>query len=472
VPVSVSLEDAGPAPLDHGAAASLPLAATPGRLGSRVVAECGRAIVIWLAVGVVAAAERPLSAEGALSVTVAAALWLACLRAAFAGMPYALGFRLPAAVGTLGGLLVVGALAPYLPGAPLTLATLLLAAFGVFLSTALWESIVQRVTARRRVLVVGPTAFTEIAAEARRGGRDRFEVIGAPRELPGEYEAVLPFHAAVEDLAEIVRAQQPELIVLADEQVSAAALDRLLEISNGRFRVAGVTSFYEYAFGCVPLSHLTPMWFLSLLHVRQRPHGRWSKRLFDIVVAGAGLIVTAPLFLVIAVAVKMTRGPVIYRQIRVGEAGRRFTIYKFRTMVDAAERPGEAVWAQHRDPRITRVGRLLRHTHLDELPQLWNVLKGDMSIVGPRPERPELITKLELDVPFWTRRLLIKPGVTGWAQVSFGYAGDPVSAAEKLSYDIWYLRHRNFAVDLAVCARTVLLMLGLADTVRSRERSG
>jgi lipopolysaccharide/colanic/teichoic acid biosynthesis glycosyltransferase len=161
---------------------------------------------------------------------------------------------------------------------------------------------------------------------------------------------------------------------------------------------------------------------------------------------------------------------VIYRQTRLGESGRHFTIYKFRTMRDGAERPCEAVWAQDQDPRATGVGRVLRATHLDELPQLWNVLRGDMSIVGPRPERPEFIELLEAGVPFWSRRLLVRPGLTGWAQVNCGYAADSASAAEKLAYDFWYLRHSSLAVDLAVCVRTLALVLAVLEPRRLRVR--
>ena len=135
-----------------------------------------------------------------------------------------------------------------------------------------------------------------------------------------------------------------------------------------------------------------------------------------------------------------------------------------------AERVGGAVWASAGDPRATRIGWLLRRTHLDELPQLLNVLRGDMSIVGPRPERPEFIELLEADVPFWGRRLLVKPGITGWAQVRSGYAADCESTAVKLSYDLWYLRHRNLVIDLAVCAKTFFIVLGL-ETARAPGRA-
>jgi lipopolysaccharide/colanic/teichoic acid biosynthesis glycosyltransferase len=234
-------------------------------------------------------------------------------------------------------------------------------------------------------------------------------------------------------------------------------------MTDRRFRVAGLTSFYEHAFGCVPLEQITSMWFMSLLHLRQRPGRRPAKRLFDLAVAATGLVMTLPLLPLIVLLVKRTPGPLIYRQTRVSEGGRRFTMYKFRTMRVTAERPGEPVFAQASDPRASAAGRLLRRTHLDELPQLWNVLKGDMSIVGPRPERPEFVTMLEADIPFWSRRLLSKPGMTGWAQVRYGYATDCASSAEKLSYDFWYMRHGNLAVDIAVCFRTLAQELAILD---------
>src|SRR5207244_1196559 len=150
--------------------------------------------------------------------------------------------------------------------------------------------------------------------------------------------------------------------------------------------------------------HLTPAWFMSVLHFYRRPYTRLSKRVFDLVVATAGLLLTAPLFPLIYLLVKRTPGPAIFRQTRLGEGGRHFTMIKFRTMRRDAEDSGLPVWAEERDPRITGVGRFLRKTRLDELPQLWNVLRGDMSIVGPRPERPEFLDYLHKAVPFWTRR--------------------------------------------------------------------
>jgi exopolysaccharide biosynthesis polyprenyl glycosylphosphotransferase len=432
-----------------------PLATGSRRLTSRVVAAAGRYVLVWLSVAVIAAAEHPLDAAGLAGVSVAAAVWLANLRVAFAGVPYAVGPAIPSLIGTATGLVCVVALNAHLPGLHLSPVALLGAALGVLVSIIVWEYLLERTLSRVRVLVIGTTELTEVAAAARRGRRMAFDVLGA---------------GAPHSLTEVVTVRRPDLIVLADEQTSSAALDRLLDIADGRFRVAGLTSFYEYALGRVPLEQITPMWFISLLHVRQRPYARWVKRAFDLVSAALVLALALPLLPFIALAVSGTAGPVIYRQVRVGDRGRRFTIYKFRTMVASAERPGEAVWAKDADPRTTPVGAFLRRTHLDELPQLLNVLKGDMSMVGPRPERPEFIASLEETIPFWNRRLLIKPGMTGWAQVHCGYASDVAGMQEKLAYDFWYLRHRSLAVDLAICVRTVRILADILEPGRTALR--
>jgi exopolysaccharide biosynthesis polyprenyl glycosylphosphotransferase len=425
----------------------------------------GRAVVVWLAVTVIAAAAQPLDAGGLLAVTLAATVWLISLRAASANAPFALGPRVPAAIGAFTGLVCVGAINPLMADLRLPLDALLGMTLGVFLSSAAWDSVLERV-ARRRVLVIGSGALEDIVAAASRDRRHPFDVVdaaSAPRD-----GVALPSAGTLSDLAAVVEAQQPDYIVLTDDKSCTDALERLLDMTDRRFRVAGLTSFYEHVFGCVPLSHMTPMWFLSLLHVRQRTQRRPAKRLFDLAVASLALLCAAPLFPLLALLIKRTPGPVIYRQTRVGEGGRRFTIYKFRSMGVTAERPGEPVYASPHDSRVTGIGRFLRRTHLDELPQLWNVLKGDMSIVGPRPERPEFVSMLEREVPYWSRRLLLRPGMTGWAQVRCGYASDCATSAEKLSFDFWYMRHNNLAVDVAVCVRTVLLILEFLDPRRLR----
>ena len=431
-----------------------------------VIAACGRAVILWLAVAIIAAAEHPLDTGGLAAVTAVTAVWLISLRIASASAPVALGPWVPAAIGATTGLVCVAAANPYLADLRLSLAALCGMALGVFVSAGTWETVLER-TVQRRVLVIGTTAAAEIADAAARSGRPPFVILDTSGLAPQPAGPELPA-SEIGSLAAVVEAQQPDLIVLTDDQSCSAALERLLDMTDRRFRVAGLTSFYEYAFGWLPLHRLTPMWFLSLLHLRQRPGRRPSKRLFDVVLAVAGLLVTVALLPLLLVLVKQTPGPMIYRQTRVGERGRRFTMYKFRTMPADAERPGEPVFAQASDPRASAAGRFLRRTHLDELPQLWNVLKGDMSIVGPRPERPEFVAMLEAEIPFWSRRLLMRPGMTGWAQVRCGYASDCASAAQKLSYDFWYMRHSSLAVDITVCVETALQALDVLDPRRLR----
>jgi len=164
--------------------------------------------------------------------------------------------------------------------------------------------------------------------------------------------------------------------------------------------------------------------------------------------------------LLIALLVRLSGpGPILYRQTRAGEAGVPFDILKFRTMADGAEADGKAAWAEEKDPRVTRLGRTLRRYRLDEIPQIWNVLRGEMSVVGPRPERPEFVALLEREIPHWSRRHLVKPGVTGWAQIRHGYTADPLGAAEKLAYDLYYIKHRGVLLDLMIVLRTLRVVL-------------
>jgi exopolysaccharide biosynthesis polyprenyl glycosylphosphotransferase len=282
-----------------------------------------------------------------------------------------------------------------------------------------------------------------------------FECVGIVR-AEGDAMGVTPALVVGDndDLDEILSLARPEIIVLANERANGS-LSRLLDNAKVGFRIVGLTEFYEHAFGRVPVAHLPPLWFLTILDLNQRPYSKITKRLLDIVLATIGLMLAAPVLPLIAWLVHRSGpGPILYRQTRLGEGGKTFEMLKFRTMVNGAERAGQARWAEAHDPRVTAFGAQLRRTRMDELPQLWNVLRGDMSIVGPRPERPEFLQLLEAEVPFWTRRHLVKPGITGWAQVRTGYASDVVGTAEKLSYDLFYLKHRSLVLDLAIAVMT------------------
>ncbi len=429
--------------------------ASRNRVGWLVLA--GRAILVWLPVWALLAPSLP-PLRAVVVATVVAAVWTLGLRAALSAY-FTLGPAVASAAGTIMGLVAISALDLWFSDLDLSAGRLAEAAVAVFALSAAWEHVVRSI-AKRRVLVVGTGGCaSEVLAELQKGNRAPFTMLGLVGERPEAGATGVPRLGSFDELSQIVARERPDIVVLTDERVSSWAVDPLLDLAPAGFRVVGVSHFIEHALGRVPLRHLTPTWFMSMLHLRQKPYTRVAKRVFDLAVASFGLLLTAPLLPVLALLVRFTPGPVIYRQTRVGEGGRHFTILKLRTMLADAEDDGSPRYTQVGDARITRVGRLLRGTHLDELPQLWNVVKGEMSIVGPRPERPEFVDLLEQTVPFWTRRLLVKPGITGWAQLRCGYACDAATAAEKLSYDLWYLRNRNVVVDLAICFQTVSSLL-------------
>jgi len=445
-----------------------PLGSTlPGVLGwidPRAVAEIGRAATILLPVFFLTAKQAPNVAALLFTTAIVTTIWFVTLRSAFGGVPFILGSAVPAVVGTLTGLVVVSAgnfWVP-IPGTRLSLSTLAVMALSVFALAALWETVWRRqFAAKRRVLVVGTSSWAKDLSESAEHASDvPFQVVGIVDDAArSEPDTGVPVLGKLADLSEIVEAQRPDLIVLTEGNGAGRALESLLDVASSGFKVVGVTHFFEHVFGWVPVRHLTSGWFMSILHLHQRTYSRFAKRVLDIVGACVGMLLAIPLVPFIVLLVRRTPGPVIYRQVRVGESGKLFTMFKFRTMDQAAEAPGTPVYAEENDPRVTPTGRFLRRTHLDELPQLWNVLHGEMSIVGPRPERPEFVRVLETTVPFQARRVLIKPGITGWAQLRCDYASDSESAADRLSYDLWYLRHRNLTVDLAICAKTFSALL-------------
>ena len=394
------------------------------------------------------------------------ALWSIALESAFAAARVsrlALGTPLTAALGTLAGLAAVSLLAFWLPGLERSPKELLAIALVVFVVAAGLEAIACRcLLHRRRVLVVG----------ASQGGAELVEELAVRRGLPFTCIGIVdddretatiagvPLLGRVEDLAGVVVREKPDIVVLAGPRSRIEAVRHLLDTDSLGFRLVGASEFYEHAFGRVPVKFLSSIWFMSVLHLYQRPYSRLTKRGLDVALATLALFLALPLLPVIALLVRLSGpGPILFRQTRLGEGGKEFQMLKFRTMVEGAEEPGRPIWAEERDPRITAIGRFLRKTRLDELPQLSNVVRGEMSVIGPRPERPEFVDLLENEVPFWKRRHLVKPGITGWAQVNHGYTADADSTAEKLSYDFYYLKHRSLLLDLAILAKTGLILI-------------
>lgn len=266
----------------------------------------------------------------------------------------------------------------------------------------------------------------------------------------------------VKDIPAIVRGRRVDRVIvsLADAR-GKLNMDELLAMKmNDGVRFDHLASVYEEYTGKIAVENLRPSWMIFSDGFRKSDRTEAIKRLSDIVFASIGLALAAPLMLGVWIALRVSSsGPAVYHQVRVGKDGTPFTIHKFRSMRVDAEKMSGAVWATENDPRVTKVGRFLRRTRLDELPQLWNVLRGDMSFVGPRPERPEFIADLSRQIPFYGQRHVVRPGLTGWAQVRHGYGSTVNAAQEKLQYDLFYIKHMSFAFDLYIVLETVKTVL-------------
>jgi exopolysaccharide biosynthesis polyprenyl glycosylphosphotransferase len=316
----------------------------------------------------------------------------------------------------------------------------------------------------RRVAVVGSAATTadlraELVAQADSSvavvgyiGLDQGDSVGLPEadaEPPigflGELaQTVVDFHL---DLL-LVSPTVPRMSFFNEMEATCSHLEvRVLELS----------SFYEHTFGHVPLRAINAAWFQWVMHPRYSPRTPTSKRAVDLVIASLVAILASPIIAVLALLVKLSGGPAFYRQTRIGEGGEPFQIVKLRSMrVMPQSLP--ARWSAADDERVTKLGRFLRRTHFDELPQILNVLKGEMSIVGPRPEQPSFVEALEESVPFYSRRHVARPGITGWAQVGCGYAGSHEGTLWKLSHDLYYLKHRSATFDLLILGETARMV--------------
>ena len=386
----------------------------------------------------------------------------------------ALGPRVAVGRVVLIGLVDSAAASAWFPHSSLTPERTFLLAGCVFVAAAAWETIALRhITPAVRLLLVGtsPAART-LASEIHRGRGGGYELIGAVQDGSGDGAFCVRVLGGPRELASVVAERRPDLVVLAPVARPAEMFERLLDAAEAGFRVLGLAEFYEHAFGRVPIEDLSHEWFMSVLHLYQRPYPRLVKRTLDLVGALVLLVLVLPLYPLLALFVAQSDGPLIIRQVRLGRNGKPFTIYKFRTMHANAEAPGRAIWAGRNDPRLTRTGGIMRRLRLDELPQLWNVIRGEMALVGPRPERPEFLDELSKSVPHWTRRHFVKPGLTGWAQVRQGYAASAEATSTKLSYDFWYLRHRSLIVDLAILLRTAAVVFRGDSAARAPAGSG
>ena len=271
----------------------------------------------------------------------------------------------------------------------------------------------------------------------------------------------IPVHHGFNNLCDLVAAENAKSVIIAlDEKRGIFPAEVLLKCKVSGINVIDGESFYERITGKLLVEKINPSWLIFSDGFVKSKVSRVTKRLVGLLLSSMMLVLFSPLMLLVAAAIKLnSQGPVLLAQERVGENGRVYTLYKFRSMIADAEKGSGPVWASEDDPRITQVGKLIRRLRVDELPQLWNVFKGDMSFVGPRPERPFFAEKLKKTVPYYDQRFSVKPGLTGWAQIKFAYGASEQDALEKLKYDLFYIKNMSLVMDMTVIFHTVKIVL-------------
>ncbi|MGQ9667934.1 MAG: sugar transferase [Anaerolineae bacterium] len=329
---------------------------------------------------------------------------------------------------------------------------------------------------RHRALIVGAGwAGRTIARTISGACNGSFELIGFvdddPAKQGAEYSIAGGTLRVLGDrrvLHELIRRHHITTLVLAITfEINGELFQALMDCLEYGIDIVPMPVLYEQLTGKVPVEHIGDNWYVAMPidHPLTHPINRAIKRAADIILASLGCLLLLPFVPLIALVIYIdSPGPIFYTQERVGQGGRIFKVYKFRSMIPDAEQ-GEAVWAQENDPRVTRVGRLLRKTHVDEFPQFLNILKGEMSAVGPRPERPEFVAELSAEIPFYRTRHAVKPGMAGWSLVKYGYASSKEDAKIKIQYDLYYIKHQSFWLDMVILVKTII------DTITFRGRA-
>lgn len=281
----------------------------------------------------------------------------------------------------------------------------------------------------------------------------------------GKVEGAITRESVGAHLMEVVKKQKVRRVIVAmPDRRGTIPMQELLQLRMQGVKIEEAASWLEKISGKIEVDNLYPSWLVFGEGFRRSTAFTLVRRLVSIMISLIGLILAAPLIPLIVLAIRLdSKGPVFYSQTRVGKAGQVFKVFKFRTMRQDAEAANGPQWAGNNDPRVTRVGKVLRSSRLDEIPQLWCVLKGDMAFVGPRPERPEFIERLSKEIPYYGVRHMVRPGLTGWAQVKYKYGSTIKDAREKLQYDLYYIKNASIGLDLLIMfltVKTVLLRRG------------
>ena len=328
----------------------------------------------------------------------------------------------------------------------------------------LYSNVVVRAIAAEQVLFVGASSVArEIAASISEKPELGYRTLGFVEDDVAQDEKLVggPYLGPLNRLREIVEQTRPSRIIVGlSERRGRMPVYDLLQLRLSGILVEEAASSFEAAFGRICIRELRPSQLVFSSEIGPSPNMVTLQSVYSFAIALAGVIITLPIMLLVALAIKLTsRGPVFHRQVRVGKNDRPFTVLKFRSMYADAEARTGAVWAQKDDPRITPVGAWLRRYRLDELPQFFNVLRGEMSIVGPRPERPEFVSTLSEGIPFYRQRHCVRPGITGWAQINYKYGDTMEDTIMKLEYDLYYIKYLSASLDLYIIFNTLKTVL-------------
>ncbi len=339
--------------------------------------------------------------------------------------------------------------------------------FGIITCRMVWH-LRQDNLLKQNTLVIGAGNKAEQLERLNRMGNAGVNITGyldiegsGPTRIKNE--RIFDVDADLANLASIISDNNiREIVIALDERRKMVPIDRILDCKMRGVRVIDVNSFLERQLGKICLKTLHPSSLIFTEGFLQGEFKSFVKRVFDVNVSLLMLVVCLPIMLLTALAILVEshfRGSIFYSQERVGANGQTFKIYKFRSMREDAEAGGKAIWASKNDTRVTSIGKFIRKTRIDELPQLFNVLKGDMSFVGPRPERPEFVEDLAKEIPFYSLRHHVKPGITGWAQICYPYGANVNDAREKLQYDLYYLKNNTVFLDMLIMIQTAAVIL-------------
>ena len=333
-----------------------------------------------------------------------------------------------------------------------------------------WRLVIHWLTAHpdigERVLIVGSgEAAVNIAKVTKSQQAAGYRVVGflsGEPELLGKSLFNPKVIGLMEDLEQVVKTERIDRVIIAiRDRRGAFPTEQLLKLSlSGDVAIEEFTSFHERLTGQVHLDMLRPSWLIFAGKLRETRFRAFAREIVHRGLALIGLVLSLPIALLTAIAIKLdSPGAVFYRQERVGKKGKPFEVIKFRSMCTDAEKDGQAIWAQENDVRVTRVGRIIRMLRIDEIPQFWCIIKGEMNFVGPRPERPVFVEQLAIEIPFYEQRHLVAPGLTGWAQVRYPYGASVEDARQKLQYDLYYIKNQSLLLDLLIVLETFKTIL-------------